>query len=256
MKTSIFHFTALVGLLAIGSITYGCISPVINDQHYLVYDVMDIPEHGDNVLISDEFFTDPIAFDPIDLTHFVTPVEKRHDDSVYAILHKNHHATLYLLQPEIPVNKFVTVENQFGRQVLLIGSYRYLFTPAGKETGGNVYERPKDLDHYMLYEILEQEGAKPATVTLTDQFIEGMPTAVATPKYYGVPANKQHGGMDFEIQDSYTKLVFFQIDPLGPNPLPDTTVVSDDQLGVHELDFRGRVYLGVPSKMLKTSDRR
>jgi len=105
----------------------------------------------------------------------------------------------------------VTVKNQFGDdQVLRVTGPIALAVPTQKQEP-YYHEKPKYLDHYLLYEVVEGLNVT-ATVDLDDQFPgDAKGVEVTRPVYFATPAIKDY--LDYEpgFWDPEGHLVFYAI---------------------------------------------
>ena len=217
-------------------------------DHFLVYNVDEIAGLSHNFELKDRWRSDLTGFEANTLTHFVTPASKIHDRDTFEILDMNHHATWYELQPSTASPRSLQIKNQFGEQDLVLGNPKYLFTPSGKTTlQGETFPIPGDLDHYLIYEILDLSASFSIDqVSLSDQFIAGARMDVNAPLYYGVPVVKNHGDNIFEVIDDKTDIVFYPLRPLDPiSPIMEIGV--SDQFGEGPLKNLNPILLGVPT---------
>lgn len=225
------------------------IEPPEKVGHFLVYDIADQPITAHAELEGRLFpGTLPVVLNA--LSHFATPVEKQHEEAVNEIVDENHHAKWYEIEPGPFSGDTVSGTNQFGEYHYVLENYRQLMTPAGKELldPNKTYPTPKTLSHYLIYRIrADLLGQNPGNAILTDQFTNNLEVNVTKAIYYGIPVAKTHKGKRFEILNELDDLVFYLIETKKEQELP-LLAASRDQFARHPIDFRERLFLGVPSR--------
>jgi hypothetical protein len=178
---------------------------------------------------------------------FANPTAKGHGEEWTPIWDPNDHLTLYYIEPwAAPQVWEVLVDNQFGPdQVLTIAGPFYLAVPTGKFA----LEWPADLNHFLVYDVLDHGEYLPEEVFIEDQFFfEGAWTSVYEPELFAVPTQKIHppGTAPTPIVDD-VHLVFYGlagIEPLNMYNLPVVNQFGDQYLDVYEDEGN---YFGVPS---------
>jgi len=219
-------------------------------DHFKCYTTLPQPplEWGVNLL--DQFhsdYFDGVVMDPI---MFCNPVDKVHG-SVTISSNPDNHLTVYKLI-DTPDNWYtVTIDNQFNdagaQQTLTVHGPVALAVPTQK-LEPYYHEKPKYLDHYLLYEVWEPVPVD-VTVDLDDQFLGvAENVTVGPPIYFANPAIK--GYVDWTgIWDPEEHLVFYAI---SDNPEFSPSVMIKNQFFWEEpayldLDPIGQQLLAVPS---------
>ena len=216
-------------------------------NHFLVYDVDDVPGLQHPFELQDRWHSDLTGFEANTLTHFVTPAEKIHDRDTFDILDPNHHATWYELQPASSDPRSLQISNQFGDQDLVLGDPKYLFTPAGKVHGGKPFPMPSDLDHYLIYEVTHLTSHFSIDqVDVGDQFKPFRRMDINAPLFYGVPVVKNHAGNVFEIVDTQNDIAFYPIRVHWPVD-SIAEIDASDQFREGTLTNLKPILLGVPT---------
>jgi len=194
------------------------------------------------VQLEDQFVTiDAVVYEP---WLFANPTNKGHEVWTPVSNWDNHLTFYYIVYDGDPQVWEVTVNNQFGNdQVLYIEGPHYLAVPTGKLAP----DWPADLNHFLVYDVVDSAGPIMAEVYIEDQFIEGW-TNVYEPEYFAIPAQKTHppGGPVTPIVDD-VHLVFYVIGGIYYWDAYDLPVVN--QFGEQYLDLvegEGN-FLGVPS---------
>jgi uncharacterized repeat protein (TIGR02543 family) len=178
---------------------------------------------------------------------FANPTVKGHGEDWTPIWDPNDHLTFYYIEPWADPQVWeVSVDNQFGPdQVLTIAGPFYLAVPTGKLA----LEWPADLNHFLIYDVIDHGEYLPEDVYIQDQFfVEGAWTNVYDPWFFAVPAHKIHppGSAPTPIVDDM-HLVFYGlggIEPWNTDNLPVINQFGDQYLYVWEDEGN---YLGVPS---------
>ena len=209
-------------------------------DHFKCYWVEQGASVNVDVQLEDQFgsvkatVTDPVWF--------CNPVEKTHDGEVTEIESPDHHLTVYSLDHEEELQKWVVeVDNQFGEQNLKVQGPVGLAVPTQKE--GHDY--PEGLDHFLLY--YATGPPLNVVVQLEDQFHLEPEVVVLYPTYFANPVQKTlDGGDTFLIGNPDEHLVFYEI----PEELFQTDVSVVNQFGEQTLSLYGSYLLAVPSEKI------
>jgi hypothetical protein len=222
-------------------------------QHYLAYDVDDIvlnPPVGIHVESRYDVFNCLIS----QLTHFNNPVAKLRDSLVSEIADVSQHATWYRISEAPSLSpREITVENQFGEQIIVLGQPEYLFVPSGKSVPerNEQYGISVDLNHYVLYNVTT-DPTMSVNVTLTDQFVSKMPSLVTGAMYYGVPVIKTHNNEVSPVASPEQDILFYTISPNFDSRVIPLTYAHDQFIpGERSLDHFVPVFLGLPTTARK-----
>jgi len=176
------------------------------------------------------------------------PTNKGHGEVWTPISDPKDHLTFYYIEYSTDPQVWeVTVNNQFGNgQVLTIAGPFYLAVPTGKLA----LEWPADLNHFLVYEVIDHGVYVTKDVYIEDQFFfEGAWTNMYEPEYFAIPAQKIHGDVLTPIV-SDDHLVFYWIDGielLNMYNLPVINQFGDQYLDVWEGEGN---FLGVPSEKI------
>jgi hypothetical protein len=217
-------------------------------NHYLLYIVIEtsFPEVG--VHLKDQFIEeDVLVVEPV---LFGNPVQKTVVGSteVTDIQDPDEHLVFYginLPEGNLPIEKTIQIDNQFGPQTLDLTLRDLLAVPSQKVS----WEQP--LNHFNCYWAV---GGLPVgeEVLLEDQFTEGwlaepLSATVATPYLFANPASKGYGDAYTPIGNPNNHLTLYWIDSTEGPMLWDVTV--SNQFGAsQELYAAGPYWLGVPTK--------
>jgi hypothetical protein len=176
--------------------------------------------------------------------YFCNPTEKWHDEVLTPISDPDHHLTVYsLAQQEEPKEWFVEISNQFGTQQLSLGGPVAVAVPT-QMVGPSYHEPPIDLDHILLYEVVEGSSVDTA-VRLSDEF-GYEEVLVSVPVYFANPARKTHNDQVTDVVNTDAHAVFYSIH--GGYFETDVQVVS--QFGESTFHVSGPSHLAVVSEML------
>lgn len=171
---------------------------------------------------------------------FCNPVEKLHNDVLTPISHPDHHLALYPIGYEgEPQVWFVEVDNQFGTQQLVVSGPFGLAVPTQKAG----HEPPVDLDHYLLYEVIDGSSVE-AVVGLNDQFGNQPNVSVYEPILFANPVRKTYGDEITEIVNPDVHGVLYVIE----SNYTEEEVQVVNQFGNQTLYMYGPVLLAVPSE--------
>ena len=159
---------------------------------------------------------------------------------------KDHLTFYYIEYSADPQVWEVTVNNQFGNgQVLTIAGPFYLAVPTGKLAP----DWPADLNHFLVYEVIDHGVYPPKDVYIQDQFIEGWTNAYE-PELFAVPAHKTVPGSAPTPIVGDDHLVFYDIHGIYYWDADNLPVVN--QFGeqfLYVLEGEGN-FLGVPSQKI------
>ena len=214
-------------------------------DHFKCYEVEETPSLERSVSLEDQF----IELDALvtNTSFFCNPVEKWHDEELTPISNPDHHLMVYTLEHEDePQGWQVTVNNQFGEQMLTVSSHSVaLAVPTQKLYPGD-HDPPVGLDHFLLYEVIEGLSMEVA-VNLSDQFGDEQ-VEVLEPVLFANPVQKTHGGNVTEIENPEAHLVFYEI----VGELYYTDVLVFNQFGEEPLPLYvyDPVLLAVPSEKI------
>ena len=178
------------------------------DHFYAYKSLGPVTGVGEDVILEDQFGTfDATVNLPL---WFCNPAEKWHMGWPSFSTHPDHHLTVYSIDLiGSPGMWAVGVSNQFGEeQHLMVSGPVALAVPTHKLFPGE-HEPPVDLDHYLIYEVLDGPPAD-AWVELIDEF--GPDSGFVTiPRYFANPVKKTHAAYTSEIVNDLTHLVFYGI---------------------------------------------
>jgi hypothetical protein len=174
-------------------------------DYFKLYEVENRRIH-DRATLMGQFDKEPAFVELLALGRFANPVSKKEEP----LYNPQGHLTVYRIhQTLVEPARSVVIENQFGKQELVIGNTAALLAPARKYVRGS--EEPKGLDHFKAYQVLE---GKPIgkTFPLKDQFGAGEAT-IGMPVAFAVPVKKEHLGKAYAIQNEKAHLVIYAIAP-------------------------------------------
>jgi hypothetical protein len=179
---------------------------------------------------------------------FGNPASKGNEE----IYNKDAHLAWYkIYRSTDPLETWrVILENQFGKQEILIRGVRAVLVPAQKGIvlpGRTGFSKATKLDHYKVYRVLWSESVNKQK-QFRDQF-HRIDTGVYYPTGFAVPVTKEHQGKSFSIINEKAHLTIYKIKPSG-----DMRKVINvrDQFGTfRHLRIGVAYFLGVPSRKIK-----
>jgi hypothetical protein len=208
-------------------------------DHFKCHDVVDAPLVGKPVELEDQFGTFNATVEEAVL--FGNPAWKWYEEVETPISNWDHHYMFYkLYHEEVPVYRWVAVDNQFGYQILTVSMPVLLAVPTQKEG----HDPPVDLDHLLLYMV--EDGPPGPDVYLWDQWTpEPEWFDVGNAVLFANPVQKTVGAEVTEIiKDEHA--VFYEI--LG---LPFSTFVwVSNQFEERIHNVTDPALLAVPSEKL------
>lgn len=209
-------------------------------DYFQIYDAAN-QRVRERVLLKDQFDEEPEKDLLTFLDWFANPVSKNGEE----LYDKRAHFTGYYLYQSVPdPARLVYLENQFGEQKIVIGRAFRLLVPAAKRTREmTLYSR--ELSHYKVYGVIEGEPPK-KEVKLEDQFGRSE-SPVLYPYGFAAPAEKEHEGKHYPIQNEQAHLVLYR---LGPRRMRKGITVAD-QFGRYYLGIYRPLLLAVPSIKLE-----
>jgi len=236
-------------LLAVPSEKIGWEQPLNHFKGYWAEWAAEPPMYEVPVQLEDQFVT--INATVLEPFLFANPVEKWLSEVEWTpVSNWNNHLTFYNIGYDADPQVWkVTVSNQFDPvvdQTLWVTGPIALAVPTQKF----LHDPPADLDHFLVYDVLDWEGEYPGVpVFLYDQFTEQM-VKYYEPYLFAIPVQKTlAGGEVTEIQNPTDHLVFYWITG-GEFWLPELPI--DNQFGPQVLGVwqeEGDL-LGVPSEKI------
>jgi len=178
---------------------------------------------------------------------FANPTHKVIEEEEWIpISDSRNHLTFYELWDFEPQVYEVWVDNQFVTDPgLIVAGPFYLAVPTQKIPHGP----PVDLDHFLVYEVLDYTVAPgEMSVLLVDQFTE-QEVAVYEPAYFANPVQKIHGDAATDIKNPTEHLAFYWI---SGGEYEDVRLVFN-QFGEQEILVGQGMedLLGVPSEKIE-----
>ena len=201
-------------------------------DHFKIYDVNNIDVDA-QVRLQGQFDDEMEPATIRSLIHYCNPVRKNNEP----FYDSDAHLAWYSIRPIPEPMRIVVVNNQFGKDKLILGRPIALLAPSRKQG----HEFSQQLDHYKVYRVLDGEPIN-RDVSLTDQF-GGDKTTVRYPFAFGVPVRKRHAGQEFPINNERAHLTIYRIKPSSI----EVVRRSRDQFGRHLLCFMQSTALAVPS---------
>ncbi len=166
-------------------------------DHFKFYEIVGGPYVGDVMpKVEDQFYTGIEEVQVKYARYFGNPVAKTKDGTLTPIGNDDHHLTLYDITTPTTQMWSVVVDNQFGRETLLVSGPVMLAVPTLKEE----HEPPYYLDHYLLWNVIDGEDVQ-EVVDLEDQWHKESDVEVHRPVYFANPAGKWGPDIDWSPSD-------------------------------------------------------
>jgi hypothetical protein len=236
-------------LLAVPSqkISFG---PPPSLDHFKFYEVVRGPD-ADVLLpqVEDQFYTGIQEVEVQSLRYFGNAVAKTHDGVLTSIGDSDRHLSLYDITTPTTQNWLVSVDNQFGREILTVTGPVMLAVPTWKEEHGF----PVWLDHYLLYRVIEGADVQ-EVVDLEDQWHKESGVEVHRPVYFANPAGKASPyvdwgpGMPLIIENEDEHLVFYEI--VGETFQKDVIILNQLHQQHQTISVEEAQLLAVPSEKI------
>jgi hypothetical protein len=207
-------------------------------DHFKFYKFKPIQTKFD-VRVQGQFDKEMVPVHLPEIIGFANPVAKDRG----MIIDKNAHLTLYkLLQRLAEPNRRLSIDNQFGKQELVIGKPMGLLVPTEKIEKGSGF--PRNLDHYKVYSVLESKPVE-RSVMLKDQFDSGK-VRIGKPSHFCVPVLKKHK-KESPIVNEKAHITIYEIEPTKNY---DLVIRVRDQFGKRKVPIDKSALLGVPTLKL------
>jgi len=200
--------------------------PPSDENHFRCYIVsQQMPQPAAMITLDDQFTDGPEATMVGEPVMFCPPSEKTIGEAIFPIEDEQEHYTLYTA-PGQAEPRTVLITDQFGTDVpWRITTPKYVMVPTAKTIGGETFDDVDNMNHYRCY---EANGPRVgARVTLEDQFRGPDAVRVTTPSLLCAPAEKEHGGATFEIQDEDLHLACYEL--RGKQKVEQFTLNADNQ---------------------------
>lgn len=179
-------------------------------DHFVIYEIKADSKPTAEVKYKGQFDRD---FQPLKVGNFVLfgyPCSKDKGK----VLEKNEFLAIFKAQGEKQPKREVVTKNQFGEQELILGQIWGIVAP----TTGLGPAKPKVLDHYVAYEVLEaSESSSDRDVEIEDEF-SGSGATIVKPAFFCVPIDKIHGKTTTKIQNPKAHLTIYEIKSAEEKP--------------------------------------
>ena len=176
------------------------------------------------------------------MTHFGNPVSK----NGRRVYNRVTHLAWYALAGAREATRTVVIENQFGKEILVLGDPRLLLVPAIKQK----YPKPRraripiDVSHFKGYRVMHWEHHTIRTYKLKDQFdAKPVSTRVYPPVFFCLPVEKYVGSKKHLMRNPKEHLTIY---PIMPRPYREARSAWDQFGGDSLSDFYAR-FLAVPT---------
>jgi hypothetical protein len=182
--------------------------PPSDENHFRCYIVsQQTPQPAEAITLDDQFTDGPVATRVGEPVMFCPPTAKTVGEETFPIEDEQEHYTLYTA-PSAAEPRTVLVTDQFGTEVPWhVTTPKYVMVPTAKTTGGATFA-DFDINHYWCY---EANGPRVGVrATLADQFTT-TDVRITTPTLLCAPAEKEHDGVTFPIEDEDLHLACYEI---------------------------------------------
>src|SRR5262245_1597081 len=180
-----------LGLLGARTPVYAQAGAGIDSTHFWTYRILNPYVQPNDVQASDQFFMFPITITPYREQRLLNWVFKNNSTVRDTFVHY----TWWDIQQQIPVNRNVIVDNQFGRYEVGVDHLEFMLVPTRKNTGLN----PLQANHYLCY---KAHGFPPPGLPydMQDEWHHDVvhPGPI---EYLCAPCFKYHNGNTFPILD-------------------------------------------------------
>ncbi len=212
-------------------------------DYFKVYDVQDRYTRYP-VALQGQFEKEPKKADLLALQLFANAASKNDEP----VVDWNAHLAGYLLRQQVvePV-RVILIENQFGKQRIVIGRAIFLFVPSQK---GRESKFPEALAHFKVYQVLRGEPVNRGVV-LKDQFGTEK-TEVLQPIAFAVPVTKWYRQQVFKPHNTRAHLTFYRID--AQKLQKEVPFRNQFSTLWRSLSFISSVALAVPSLKLEVKE--
>jgi hypothetical protein len=184
------------------------------------------------------------------ILEFCNPTAKTVGEVTTPIEEPEAHLAFYELTQKLSsIKKRVTVDNQFGVQVLRVAAPKLVAVPTVKNNVGDLGGVERDLSHFTCYEASGKRVLVPANVT--DQF-QSKDILVHVPQYFCLPAEKTVGTTVTPIVRDEDHLVCYKVTPselVESSPTPSI----ENQFETDVLKIGPLHYLCVPSEKVSVT---
>ncbi len=200
------------------------------ENHYEVFGVPGVHQITGPIVLEDQFGV--VTINAGDLDFLAYPAVKNGEP----IIDPSAHQTWWLISDPHP-STTVSIANQFGQQLLTIGSGKYLVAPA--RVGAPGASLP--YNHYKCY----SASGTPVNVALVLQGRHGIEYVTATtPELFCTPVTKTIAGISYPPTDPGMRMVCYRLSPVEKMIGLDTAY---DQFGAHSISLSEPRWLCVPT---------
>lgn len=232
---------AVAALLTASAIAFAQVPPAppgVDPTHYWTYHIVDPIPQPSPIIVSDQFFRQPIPL-TVDMRERLLNWVMKNNSPVHDT---TLHYTWWNIVEKRPIARDAIVTNQFGVSNVHLLNVEFLLTPAWKNPPIPV-PSPPYANHYLCYRAVSS-GPPPGLFTFEDEWhlTQGFPQQL---EFLCTPCLKGHNGVIYPMVDTLTHFAVYRLDAASDHFSP---FISDQfqtlpQL-VGQLPFE---YLFVPS---------
>jgi hypothetical protein len=215
--------------------------PTYNLDHFKAYIVQAKTGKIKDVKVSDQFINYPkpasITVKPLEMTYFATAVRKNGS----SIKDPMAHYAWYRIKYDTYKELIVTYKNQmtdYNWDTIHLKKLRGILVPTEKIEKGSKF--PKNLQHYLCYEVDPYGGTKRDVTLIDPQFKQEGKVTAEGPQYFCTPCSKD----DYPIKNPDVHLAVYNITD-GPFLHKEKTIRN--QFGVQCIEIVTQRWLLVPT---------
>jgi len=188
--------------------------PQFDPTHYWTYHILDQFTTGPQpIFVRDQFFKQGVAVSVDSLDRLLNWVQKNNSAVTDTLIHY----TWWNIIEKLPVNRLVTVTNQFGSFPVQVLNLEFLLAPAFKNFT-NAVGQPPTANHYLCYKATGFPGP-PVGFDMRDEWHVDFQKPQDL-QYLCAPCLKQHLGQTFPVVDTVTHFAVYPITPTSQNFVP------------------------------------
>lgn len=195
--------SVLAGVLALTSSAVFAQAPFQTDHFKCYFPGFADPIPTASIVLQDQFGANPATVGRI--FRLCNPAKKLHNGVVTPIINPDDHLTLIQTGPQPLVTREVTIQNQFGQQVLTTQDAHFLGVPTQKDPHGP----PQSLNHFSCYSVSNGPVLN-VPIGLSDQFFQSK-HRLMRPIMFCNPVQKTHNGVVTPITNPNDHLTCYTI---------------------------------------------
>lgn|SRR5262245_21242249 len=204
LATSLFRaILTVIGVVCLVT-TASAQAGAFNPTHYWTYRILDQTPAPASIFVQDQFFRQGVPVTVDTRQRLLNWVEKNGSPVLDSLVHY----TWWNIQEKLPVNKTVTVTNQFGAYHVQVLNLEFLLAPAWKN---QTFAGAPPANHYLCYRAVGFP-APPSSYDLRDEWRVDIQHPQDM-QFLCTPCLKQHLGQTYPALDTLTHLAAYPITP-------------------------------------------